>query len=285
MNGKVAGAAFDVFETEPPDFKSPLFNHSKIICTPHLGASTEEAQEKVAVQIAEQVSAYFKRSEYSGAVNLPFQKIDPKLERFLELAENIGYLHSQVLKSAPKGIKVLISGDFLHFNASLVTTAAIKGFLKDRRSENVNLVNAGILLKESGISSSEIKAPDDDNFNNIIEVVIESEDGVKRISGTVFGNREQRILKIDEYLVEFSPDGDYLLYYNVDKPGVLASVSSYLAGAGYNISGVSLGRNGGGKIALSIIGIDGEIRPEIIKVISGTDGIIAVYAVKFRGAR
>jgi D-3-phosphoglycerate dehydrogenase / 2-oxoglutarate reductase len=284
-SGKISGAAFDVFENEPPDFSNPIFNHPKIICTPHLGASTEEAQEKVAVQIAEQVSDYFKNKIFSGAVNTLFTSIDEKLAGYLSLAQKIGHLQSQMLKGNLNEIKVRISGDFLHFNTNLITSALLTGFLSERSHETVNFINAPVILKDSGISLSETKDPDDENFNNVITTVFISDTNERLISGTVFGTKEERILRIDDELVEFSPEGNYIIYYNVDKPGVLANVSKALAESGYNISGVSLGRNAKGERALSIIGLDGEPDNLVMNRITGTDGILEVYLVNFKDGR
>jgi D-3-phosphoglycerate dehydrogenase / 2-oxoglutarate reductase len=281
-NGKVSSAAFDVFENEPPDFENPLLHHPKIICTPHLGASTEEAQEKVAVQIARQISDYFNSNTFTGSVNTPFQKIDPGVEKFLILAERLGYMQSQFLKSSLKEVKITISGEFLHFYTNLLTSGIIKGFLADRRTENINYINAQILFKETGIPVSEVKNPDDDNYNNLLSVTFITEDGEKTIGGTVFGNREMRVVKVDEYFVEFNPEGDFLIYYNIDKPGVLASVSGNLASRGINISGVFLGRDIKSRKALTIIGIDEQIDDQIKKDINGVDGIVEVYAVNFK---
>jgi D-3-phosphoglycerate dehydrogenase / 2-oxoglutarate reductase len=280
--GKVASAAIDVFEQEPPDFNNPVLHHPKIICTPHLGASTGEAQEKVAVQIAEQIKGFFKENNFSGSVNTPFQKIDPGLERYMILAERIGHLHSQFLNTSLKEIKISISGDFLHFYSTLLTSGVIKGFLSERRTENVNYINAQVLLKQSGIPVTESRNPDDETFNNLLSVTFRSDDIERTIAGTVFGNRELRIVKIDDYLVEFNPEGDFLIYYNTDKPGVLASVSSQLALRGLNISGVFLGRDVREKRALTIIGIDEKIDDEVMSAVKRTDGIIEVFSVEFR---
>jgi D-3-phosphoglycerate dehydrogenase / 2-oxoglutarate reductase len=277
--GKVASAAFDVYEKEPPDFNSPVFQHPKVICTPHLGASTEEAQEKVAIQIGRQISDYFRYNNFSGSVNTPFQKIDPALEKYLLLAERLGYLQSQFLKSSLKEVKISISGEFLHFYTQLLTSGIIKGFLSDRRTENINYINAQVIFKQTGIPVSETRNPDDENYSNLLSVTFRSDEGEITIAGTVFGNREMRIVKIDNYFVEFNPEGDFLIYYNIDKPGVLASVSSLLASKGYNISGVFLGRDTVAKKALTIIGIDEKINDGIKEIINSTDGILEVYTV------
>jgi len=283
--GKVSGAAFDVFEKEPPDMSSKILHHPKVICTPHLGASTGEAQEKVAVQIAEQFLEYFRERKFSGVINIPFEKIEDKLLSYIELAEEIGYLQSQFLKSQLKEVKISISGEFLQSNSSAVISGLIKGFLSDRRTDNINLVNAPVLFKESGIPVSEIKVPDDENFNNLVTAVFSTTEGERSISGTVFGSKEKRIVKIDEYYIEFKPEGDYLIYYNEDKPGILAAVSSIVAKEGLNISGVSLGRNLQEQRALSIISIDGEIPVKLKEKIAGIEGLIDLYPVKKRGRR
>jgi D-3-phosphoglycerate dehydrogenase / 2-oxoglutarate reductase len=280
-NGKIASAAFDVFEKEPPDFDNPVLHHPKIICTPHLGASTGEAQEKVAVQIARQISDYFKTNSYSGSVNTPFQKIDPSVEKFLKLCERIGYLQSAFLKTPLKEVKIAVSGEFLHFFTTLLTSAVLKGFLTARSTDNINLINAQHLFRKTGIPLSEVKNPEDENFNNLISVTFRSEDSERTIAGTVFGEREMRIVKIDEYFLEFNPEGDFLIYYNFDKPGVLAAASGYLASNSFNISGVFLGRNINEKKALTIIGVDGRTDDRVKENIKGIDGVLEVFTVNF----
>lgn len=282
-SGKVSSAAIDVFEKEPPDFNSELFSFEKVICTPHLGASTSEAQEKVGVQIAEQISGYFKNGSFQGSVNIPFGKIDERLKRYLDLAENLGYLHSKIISSGVKEIRVSLTGDYLHSNSSVIKAAVLKGFLKEKRAESINLINAPVLISESGISVSEIKVSDDENYNNLIRVSCFAGSEERVIAGTIFNDREARVVKIDDYLVEFNPEGEFIIYYNIDKPGVLASVSNLLAEKGYNISGVFLGRNVETGTAISILGIDGKISGDVKKIISGINGILYVYSVRFPG--
>jgi D-3-phosphoglycerate dehydrogenase / 2-oxoglutarate reductase len=284
-NGKVSSAAFDVFEKEPVSPDNPLLKHPRVICTPHLGASTQEAQGKVAVQIAEQVTSFFKNKILSGVINIPPFKTDEKLQVYYDLAVKIGYLHSKFLQEPLKEIKIKLSGSLLHSSSSFISAGVVQGFLSRVRTETINYINAPLLLKDSGISLSEIREADDSNYNNVIDVSFLTSTGETAIAGTVFGFKEQRIIKINEYLVEFNPTGNYLFYYNEDKPGVLAAVSGYLAKAGYNISGVSLGRVSEGSQALSIIGVDSPVTGQILKEITGINGIINRFMVNFHDDR
>ena len=281
-NGKVSAAALDVFESEPPDAENKLLNHPRVVCTPHLGASTEEAQEKVAVQIAEQISDYFLSHKIRGAVNAPSvqKEIPQKLEPYIKLSEVIGLFHSQVMEGQLNNIEIILWGDDLNSISELLTASVLKGLLSRQRSERVNLINAQILAKEEGITIRQIKSSETRAYNNLIKVSLNSDNnGSRIIEGTVVGLNELRILNIDGFPVDFNPIGKLILYYNKDIPGILASSSSVLAKEKINIAGLSLGRIEEGKEALTVIKIDGDFISELLDQLKSIEGVNKIYSV------
>lgn len=280
-NNKVAGAALDVFVIEPPG-ENPLLNHPKVVATPHLGASTEEAQEKVAIQIAEQMVDALNDIAINGAVNADALQlgITKQIKPFLNLAEKIGSLHSQLLNGSIKEIIVEIKGENLHKFSSLLTTGVLKGVLSRLMSEQINYVNAKFVSDSQGLKVSTLVNDANEIYNNLISVVLKTDKDSLLISGTVFGNENLRIVEVDGFLVEFNPSGDILFYKNIDKPGMLAKVGGILASQQINIAGLSLGRIGIGKTALTIVNVDSQIPNEALAEIKKVDGVTEARAVK-----
>jgi D-3-phosphoglycerate dehydrogenase len=281
-SGKVSAAAFDVYLSEPPDFGGPLIQHPKVVTTPHLGASTDEAQEKVAIQIAEQIVDLFNQKGVRGAVNAAAIEAggSKELLPYVKLAENLGSLHSQLNKGQLKKIIINYSGESLHNSTTLLSTAVLKGFLSKKLSAGVNLINAPLFAKEMGIVLNETKSGANVNYTNLMTVEFITDKEQRTIAGTVFGNNEGRIVSIDKYRMEINPEGCLLFYYNIDRPGMLASVGKILAEASINIAGLSLGRYEVGKEALTVINVDSEIPKEVLKLILGVSGVHSVSAVK-----
>ncbi len=281
-SGKVSSAAFDVYETEPPDPGSKLVNHSKVVCTPHLGASTEEAQIKVAMQIAEQVVDLFKNNAVSGAVNASEAGAggNKELHSYVKLAESLGCLHAQMIGGQLKQVNLNYSGELLHSSTNLLSTAVMKGFLSKMLTETVNFINAPFFAKEMGIVVNETKTGSNSNYKNLIQVEFVTDKEKHSLSGTVFGNSEIRLVNVDGFYLELKPEGDMLFYSNVDKPGVLAAVGKVLADANINIAGLSLGRLGIGQKAITVINTDSPINKQILKNISGIAGVEKAFVVK-----
>lgn len=281
-SGKVSSAAVDVFEKEPPDLSQELFNHPKLICTPHLGASTEEAQEKVAVQIAEQFHNYFVSKKMYGVVNASgLDAVSNKeIVPYVTLAENLGKIYAQMIRSTLKQININYSGTLLHSSTALLTASLLKGLLSQLLNENVNHVNSYLLAKEMGVRINETKSEENLNYTNLLSVEFISEEGSRYFAGTVFGSNELRIVKIDKYILEVKPEGNLLFYFNIDKPGMVAAVGKILSDAKINIAGLSLGRLEAGKEALSVINIDSEINDQILNQITQISGIKSVFSVK-----
>jgi D-3-phosphoglycerate dehydrogenase len=279
--GKVSAVGLDVFESEPPDFNLGLIQHPAVVSTPHLGASTEEAQQKVAVQIAEQIVEYFKKGNPAGAVNSSSMKdiSSENLKSFVKLAEVQGKILSQVRKDSLQKLTIIFKGELFRSSSKLLSTALLKGFLSEELDSTVNYINAPLLAEEMGIVLEEIISTENKDYLNLIETKIVTNSGEWKLSGTVFGSNELRIVEINNYPVEFKPEGNILIYKNVDRPGMLASVSRELASSKINIAGLSLGRKSEGDDALTIINIDSPIDQKIKNSISSLNGVKEIYSV------
>jgi D-3-phosphoglycerate dehydrogenase len=283
-SGKVSAAALDVYTTEPPDLSGELIQHPAVLTTPHLGASTGEAQKKVAVQIAEQIIDLFNNRSVTGSINAAsIEALNHEgLKPFITLAENLGLMLAQISRGHLKNLNLNFSGAFLHSFNDILTRSFLKGFLSTKMDEPVNLINSALLAHERGIVLNEIKSNDNQNFKNLISAEFVGEETKKTISGTVFGNEEIRIVMVDGYRIELKPEGSMLLYKNIDKPGMLATVSKVLADENINIAGLSLGRMELGKEAITFISLDETISKTAINKLLSTEGILEIFPVNFQ---
>ena len=212
--GKIGGAAFDVFESEPPDFKSPIFSQSdKVIFTPHLGASTQEAQTKVGIAMAEQIIEYANNGVVTNAVNMPSmsQEVLSKTQPFLELSEKLGNFMGQICKSGVKEMIVEYSGIVSEMNVAPLTVSALKGYLSPIMSAPVTYVNAPLIAEERGIKLREAKITSEGNFSSLVTLIVKSETGEFAISGSIFGTKQPRFTKLNEHIIDVIPDGNVLI--------------------------------------------------------------------------
>lgn len=281
-SGKVSAAAFDVYEQEPPEFSSALIQHPKVVTTPHLGASTEEAQEKVAIQIAEAVVDLFKDKIVRGAVNASAIELigNKELVPYVKLAESVGSVHAQLTKEKIKKISISYSGELVSTSNGLLLSAFLKGYLSKLIPDSVNLVNSTLLAKELGLLIEEKISGENSDYKNLLAITISSDKAEYSLSGTVFGSNDIRVVSMNNFKIEFKPEGNLLFYSNIDKPGVLATVGKILAENDINIAGLSLGRKGLGEEAITVINVDSIITKVVVSKISSISGVNNVYAVK-----
>ncbi len=263
--GKVAGAALDVFVKEPPDPASPLLKHERVICTPHLGASTEEAQEKVAVEVAEQMVAFVERGEVKNSVNLAAVRPEvlPRVTPWLELAGKLGSLLAQILPGASiDEFEIETTGELAELAPALATRAALAGLLRSISDVPVNEVNAGLLAEERGLHVVEVKRARGVTFATSIALRARAASGVRQVKGTIFqiaDRPEPRIVQIDDFLLDASPEGRLLLVRNTDRPGVIGHVGSMLGERGINVARLHVARLQGGGEALMLWQVDAEL--------------------------
>jgi len=280
-SGKVAAAAFDVFEKEPVDPEHSLLALDNFTCTPHIGASTEEAQESVAIGIAEQFVDYFKRGIARGAVNVPSVAPEalPKLQPYLTLAERMGSFQAQLLSGALKSVTVEYVGDVSHLSVAPITVAVLKGLLSPILEDVINFVNAPIVAKERGIDVKEVKSSDAGDFTSLIRLTVEAGSETYTLAGTLFHGQEPRIVEINQFHVEVVSEGQMILIDNVDRPGVIGMVGQILGTHDVNIARMQCSRVELGKSALLIIGLDSPLSSSVLDLLKQEKDILSVRMV------
>jgi len=264
--GKVAGAAIDVFEEEPPK-NHPLCQLDQVVCTPHLGASTQEAQLNVAIEITKQVADALLGRGIRNAVNMP--SVDAQtlkvLQPYITLGERLGSLGAQLSGGQIAEIRVTYVGEVTAHDASPVTLAILKGVLTPMVGENVNYVNASLIASERGLKVVEAKASRMDEFANLLAIEIRSDGTMLTLQGTLSPRREPRIVKIDRYFVEAAPEGYMLIIKNQDKPGLIGQLGTLLGESNINIAGMSNGRDEPGGTAITVLNIDHHVPPKVLE--------------------
>ncbi|MEN2985300.1 MAG: phosphoglycerate dehydrogenase [Thermodesulfovibrionaceae bacterium] len=280
-SGKVAGAAVDVFEKEPPDPSNPLILSEKVICTPHLGASTLEAQENVAVAIAEQVVDYLINGTIRNAVNFPSIPFDqvPLIRPYLVLLERMGSFASQIFGKSIRQIQIEYLGEVSTLNTQALTAAAVKGVLDPILDKSVNYVNAPIMTKERGIEVKEIKGKDAGDYQSLVKIMLLSKDDKISISGTLLSKRDPRIVQIDDIPLEIIPEGNMIFMKNWDRPGVIGNIGTLLGQNNINIGHMHFGRKEAGGIAFSVISVDTPLTEEIVEKIKKLPNVLEVKPV------
>jgi len=277
---QVAAAALDVFEQEPPADHS-LIRHPHVVSTPHLGASTEEAQEKVAIQIAHQIADFLLGRGVSGSVNGDIVRYTFRKEfhPYFTLVERMGKLLSQLKNGVLRSVVLTVNGAYLHELTSLLGAAFFKGVFSDVLTEPINYINALAIAKDRGISVSLQQADDHVLYANVISVSYETTKEQRSFAGTVFGTSDERLIAMDGFHLDIRPQGILLLYSNVDRPGMLARVSGLLAQAQINIGGLSLGRYPGHARALTIIALDDLPPAHVLENIAKEEGISDLHLI------
>jgi len=279
--GYVAGVALDSYTNEPPkDDLYEILKHPNIICTPHLGASTEEAQEKVAEQIAHQMADALEQKSFKGSLNGKSISLitNKEVQPYLKLAEKLGSMAIQLAPEHANEFSFEYSGTCAKF-ADVLTDSILKGILSQHVSEAVNLINARHYAKERGLNIRETTATQTKTFNDLITIELGGGAEYQKISATVFGDEDYRIVEIDGYGIELRLEGDIIMYQNVDKPGMLAGVSGALAQQDINIASLSLGRTKKGKNAITAVSVDKKMTDNELKPILELDGVKALQYV------
>jgi len=265
-SGKVAGAALDVFETEPPG-KSPLVEHERVICTPHLGASTREAQTNVAVAVARQIIDFLTEGTVVNAVNMPsvtgevLEKIGP----YLTLADRMGCLQAQLVRGPIKEVVIEFCGDFKGIDLSPVSTAVLKGILTPVVKDDVNFVNAHVMAQQRGITVTETSSAESDYYVNQITVRAISTEMESVVSGTIFGKKDPRIVKIDKFRLEMIPEGHMALIQNIDKPGSIGEIGTTLGQYRINIGRMQVGQEEEGDRNIVFLTTDTPIPEDVVE--------------------
>jgi D-3-phosphoglycerate dehydrogenase len=279
-DGRLAGAGVDVFETEPPA-GSPLLDAPNTLLTPHLGASTAEAQVAVAEEVAEQVLDVLAGRSARYAVNAPL--VTPETARaiapYLPLAEKLGRFFAQFNRSGVKTLTLEIAGDLAGHDASPLTAAMLRGVIETSTTQRVNLVNAAALAKARGITVVERKTPDAGAYSSQISVSGESAGRTTTVAGTVAGG-ESRITRLNDYRLDVEPADVMLITHHRDRPGMIGRIGQTLGEADVNISAMHVGRSAPRADALMILALDDDVRPEVADAIRGHDSVIDLWTIR-----
>jgi D-3-phosphoglycerate dehydrogenase len=280
-SGHVAGAGFDVFVTEPAN-ENPLFGHPNVVCTPHLGASTTEAQENVALQVAEQMSDYLVRGAISNAVNFPSITAEeaPKLRPYIELAEKLGSFAGQLTETGIKKVQITYAGSVSGMKIKAMTAAAVAGLLRPMLRD-INVVSAPAIAKERGIIVEETTREAVGDYDSLITISVTTETQTRAISGTVYADGRPRIVNIKGIRMD-AEFGEQMIYVtNQDKPGFIGRFASTLGDAGINIATMHFGRNEPGGDAIALVHIDSVASDEVLAKISKLPLVQRVKPLRF----
>jgi D-3-phosphoglycerate dehydrogenase len=280
-SGHVAGAALDVFESEPAK-ESPLFGTPGFISTPHLGASTSEAQVNVAIQVAEQMSDFLLLGGVSNAINMPSLSAEeaPRLRPYMGLAEKLGRLVGQIVGEDVRSVDIEVEGAAAELNIKPIAGAVLAG-LMGTYSQSVNMVNAPVLAKERGLDVREIRHEREGDYHTLVAVTVGTPDGDRRVEGTLFGNRAPRLVKIVGIPVEAELTGQMIYIVNTDAPGFIGALGTRLGENGINIATFNLGRRDAGGEAVALVAVDDPITPHVAKQLQELPGVREVIPLSF----
>lgn len=274
-NGTISAVALDVYSTEPPTPELyEILKNPAVICTPHLGASTEEAQEKVALQIAEQITDALENKNYKGSLNGKSIALltNDAVQPYVELAEKMGQVFGQMMPNNANNFSFEYAGECAKY-ADVLTDGILKGMLGQFIDESINLINARHFAEERGLKIKETTSSNGKLYKDLITVELSENSDYKKISASVFGPGDYRIVEIDGYGIELRLEGDILMYQNQDKPGMLASVAGALASRNINIGALSLGREGKGTNAITAVIVDKKLEKDELQSIRELDGV------------
>jgi D-3-phosphoglycerate dehydrogenase / 2-oxoglutarate reductase len=280
-SGKVAGAGIDVFATEPAT-DSPLFGLDDVVCTPHLGASTTEAQENVALQIAEQMADYLVKGAVSNAINMPSITAEeaPRLKPFVKLAEVLGAFVGQVTEDPIKEVEILFDGSTATMNTRALISAALAGLIRPQVAD-VNMVSAPIMVKERGIIVAEVKRDKSGVFDGYIKLTVKTEGRTRSIAGTCFSDHKPRFIQIKGINLD-AEVGQHMLYTtNADAPGIIGLLGTVCGNNGVNIANFQLGRNRPGGDAIALLYLDAPFPEDVLQQVRAHKSIVSAKPLHF----
>ena len=282
--GHVSGAALDVFETEPAK-DNALFGLDNVICTPHLGAATSEAQENVALQVAEQMSDYLLTGAVSNAINMPSITAEeaPRLKPFVALAEQLGSFAGQLTETGITAIRLEYAGDVGEMNTRALTSAALAGVLRPALAD-VNMVSAPVVAKDRGIAIEEVRRGQDGAYESYIRLTVRTERQERSVAGTVFSDGKPRIIQVKGINMEADLSEHMLYITNEDKPGFIGALGTTLGDAGVNIATFHLGRHGVGADAIALVAVDGAVAPDVLVEVEQLSHVQQAKPLEFPGA-
>ena len=280
-SGKVAGAGVDVFVEEPAK-DNPLFGAPNIVCTPHLGAATSEAQENVAVQVAEQMSDFLVNGAVTNAINMPSISAEeaPRLTPFVRLAEQLGSFAGQLTETGLKGVRLEYAGEVADMNTRALTAAALAGLLQPVL-QTVNMVSAPEVARDRGIAVEEVRRAQEGAYESYVRLTVITERQERSVAGTVFSNGRPRLIQIKGIDMEAELRPHMLYITNLDKPGFIGRLGTLLGDQNVNIATFNLGRSGEGEDAIALVEVDGALNDDVLAEVGKLEGVVQAKRLSF----
>lgn len=280
-SGHVAGAALDVFETEPAK-DNPLFGMENLVCTPHLGASTDEAQVNVAIQVAEQMADYLLDGAVVNALNMASVTAEeaPRLAPYMKLAEQLGSFAGQLTESDLKSVTIEFEGHAAELNTKPLTAAILQGLLAPVL-DSVNMVNAPVLASERGIEVSEVRTERDGDYQTLVRLTVVTDKLTRSVAGTLFGGDRPRLVNVKGVPMEAELRKHMIYVTNEDKPGLIGRLGTVLGDAGLNIATFQLGRTEAGGDAIALVEVDHAVPDEVLAAVAALPNVVQAKALNF----